>query len=90
MALSLCLMLRENMQDKKSKYRGCLIVGLVITFLLVGNITYTDAQGEYPATLSSLPHELKDIKSLPPLQRDFRLVGTIIAGEENSYAVIDG
>ena len=87
-ALSLCLMLRENMQDKKSQYRVCLIIGLVITFLLVGNITYTDAQGKSPATISSIQHELKDIKTLPPLQLDFRLVGTIIAGEENSYAVI--
>jgi hypothetical protein len=57
-------MLRENMQDKKSQYRVCLIVGLVITFLLVGNTTYTDAQGEYPATLSSIQHELRDIKTL--------------------------
>jgi hypothetical protein len=81
-------MLRESMQDKKSQYRVCLIVGLVITFLLVGNITYTDAQGKSPATISSKQHELRDIKSLPPLQLDFRLVGTIIAGEENSYAVI--
>ncbi len=88
MALSLCLMLRESMQVKKSQYRVCLIIGLVITFLLVGNITYTDAQGKSPATISSIQHELKDIKTLPPLQLDFRLVGTIIAGEENSYAVI--
>ncbi len=48
------------MQDKKSQYRGYLIVGLVITFLLVWNITYTDAQGEYPATLSSIQHESED------------------------------
>ncbi len=88
-ALSLCLMLRENVQDKKSQYRVCLIVGLVITFLLVGNITYTDAQVESPATISSKQHELRDIKTLPPLHLDFRLVGTIIAGEENSYAVIE-
>jgi hypothetical protein len=39
----------ENMQDKKSQYRSYLIVGLVITFLLVGNITYTNARGEYPS-----------------------------------------
>ncbi len=77
------------MQYKKSQYRVCLIVGLVITFLLVGNITYTDAQGTSPATHSSIQHELKDIKSFLPLQLDFRLVGTIIAGEENSYAVIE-
>ena len=76
------------MQDKKSQYRACLIVGLIISFLLVGDITYTNAQGTSPATFSSLQHELKDIKSLSPLQLDFRLVGTIIAGEENSYAVI--
>ncbi len=87
-ALSLCLMLRESMQDKKSQYRVCLIVGLVITFLLVGNITYTDAQGKSPAAISSKQHELSVIGSLPPIQLDFRLVGTIIAGEENSYAVI--
>ncbi len=76
------------MQDKKSQHRGYLIVGLMITFLLVGNITYTDARGKSPATISSKQHGLKDIKYLPPLQLDFRLVGTIIAGEENSYAVI--
>ncbi len=50
----------ENMQDKKSQYRSYLIVGLVITFLLVGNITYTNARGEYPATLSSIQHESKE------------------------------
>jgi hypothetical protein len=61
----------------------------VITFLLVGNITYTDARGKSPATISSKQHELRDIKTLPPLQLDFRLVGTIIAGDENSYAVIE-
>ncbi len=77
------------MQDKKSQHRGYLIVGLMITFLLVGNITYTDARGKSPATISSKQHGLKDIKTLPPLQLDFRLVGTIIAGEENSYAVIE-
>ena len=76
------------MRDKKFQYRGYLIVGLVITFLLVGNITYTNAQGKSPATISSKQHELKEIKSLSPIQLDFRLVGTIIAGEENSYAVI--
>jgi hypothetical protein len=79
---------KRNMQDKKSQYRGYLIVGLVITFLLVGNITYTNAQGKSPATISSKQHELRDIKTLHSLQLDFRLVGTIIAGEENSYAVI--
>jgi hypothetical protein len=61
----------------------------VITFLLVGNITYTDAQGKSPAILSSKQHELRDIKTLHSIQLDFRLVGTIIAGEENSYAVIE-
>ncbi len=75
------------MQDKRFQYRGYLIVGWVI-FLLVGNITYTDAQGEPPATISSKQHELEDIKSLHPIQLDFRLVGTIIAGDKNSYAVI--
>ena len=77
------------MQDKKFQYRGYSIIGLVITFLLVGNITYTDARGKSPATISSKHHELRDIKTLPPLQLDFRLVGTIIAGDENSYAVIE-
>ncbi len=71
---------KRNMQDKKSQYRGYLIVGLVITFLLVGNITYTDAQGKFPATLSFKQHELKYIQSIAPLQLDFGLVGTIIAG----------
>ena len=79
---------KRNMQDKKSQHRVCLIVGLVITFLLVGNITYTDARGKSPATISSKQHELKDIKTLPHLQLDFRLVGTITS-EENSYAVIE-
>ena len=78
----------ENMQDKKLQYRGYLIVGLVIIFLLVGNITYTDAQGKFPAIISSKQHELKEIQSIAPLQLDFGLVGTIIAGEQNSYAVI--
>jgi len=77
------------MQDKKLQYRGYLIVGLVITFLLVGNITYTDAREKSPVILSSKQHELRDIKTLNSLQLDFRLVGTIIAGEENSYAVIE-
>jgi len=88
MTLSLCLRPRGNMQNKKFQYRGYLIVGLVITFLLVGNINYADAQGKFPTTTSSKQHELDDIKSLPSIQLDFRLVGTIIAGEENSYAVI--
>ncbi len=87
--LKFMLKIKRNMQDKKLQYRVKLIVWLVITFLLVGNITYTDAQGKSPATISSKQHELKDIKTLPPLQLDFRLVGTIIAGEENSYAVIE-
>ena len=76
------------MQDKKFQYRGYSIIGLVIIFLLVGNITCTNAQGKSPPTFSSIQHELKDIKSLSPLQLGFRLVGTIIAGEKNSYAVI--
>ncbi len=49
---------------------------------------HTDTNGETPATISSGQHESGDIKSLDPIQLDFRLVGTIIAGEENSYAVI--
>ena len=77
------------MQNKKSQYRSYLIVGLVITFLLMGNTTYTDARGKSPVTISSKQHELRDIKTLHSLQLDFRLVGTIIAGEENSYAVIE-
>ncbi len=69
--------------------RGIYFVeNLRIAFLLVGNITYTDARGKSPATISSKQHELRDIKTLHSLQLDFRLVGTIIAGEENSYAVI--
>ncbi|MHC4269919.1 MAG: hypothetical protein ACYSTS_15830 [Planctomycetota bacterium] len=76
------------MQEKKLQYRGYLIVGFVITFLLVGNITFINAQGKSSATISSKQHELKETKSLSPIQLDFRLVGTIIAGEENSYAVI--
>jgi hypothetical protein len=76
------------MQDKKLQFRGYLFAGLVITFLLVGNGAYTDAQGKTPTITSSKEHELEDIKSLPSIQLDFRLVGTIIAGEENSYAVI--
>jgi hypothetical protein len=84
----LILRTKRIMQDKKLQYRGYLIIGMAITFLLVGNITYTDAKGKSSATLSSIQHELGDIKSFPPLQLDFRLVGTIIAGEENSYAVI--
>ena len=89
MTFSLCLRLRENMHDKKFQYRVYLIVGLVITFLLVGNITCTDARGKSPATISPRQHELKDIKTLHSLQLDFRLVGTIIAGEKNSYVVIE-
>ena len=77
------------MQYKKLQYRGFLIIGLVITFLMVWNITYTDAQGKSPATISSKQHELRDIKTLHSFQLDFRLVGTIIASEENSYAVIE-
>ena len=77
------------MQDKKLQFRVYLIVGLMIaSLLLVGNVAYTDAQGKPPATISSKEHELKDFKTLHSLQLDFRLVGTIIAGEENSYAVI--
>jgi hypothetical protein len=81
---------KRNIQDKKLQYRGYLIMGLVITFLLVGNITYTNAQGKSSATISSKQHELRDIKTLHSLQLDFKLVGTIIASEENSYyAVIE-
>ena len=76
------------MQNKKFQFRGYLIAGLTISLLLVGNITYTDAQGKSSATISSKLHELRDIKTLHSLQLDFRLVGTIIAGEENSYAII--
>ncbi len=81
------------MQNKKSQYRVYLIVGLVITFLLVGNITYTNARGEYPAALSSIQHESEEgeavpDQSIPPLRLDFGLAGTIIVGRKNSYAVI--
>ncbi|GAX60862.1 glutamate synthase domain 2 [Candidatus Scalindua japonica] len=54
----------------------------------MGNNTYTDAHGKSPATISSKHNELGDIKIFHSLELDFRLVGTIIAGEENSYAVI--
>ena len=87
--LKFMLKAKRNMWDKKFQYRVYLIVGLVITFLLLGNTTYTDAQGKSPATISFKQHELRDIKTLHSLQLDFRLVGTIIAGEENSYAVIE-
>ncbi len=80
--------MKSRQKNKKLQFRGYLIVGLVITFLFVGDITYAYAQGESPATISSQQHELREIKSHPPIQLDFRLVGTIIAGEENSYAVI--
>ncbi len=80
---------KRNMNDKKSQYRGYLIVGLMIALLLVGNITYADARGKSPATISAKQHELRDIKTLHSLQLDFRLVGTIIASGENSYAVIE-
>jgi hypothetical protein len=83
------LKVKRNMNDKKSQYQSSVIVGLMITFLLVRNITYTDAQGNSPATISSKQHEQRDIKTLPPLQLDFKLVGTIIAGDENSYAIIE-
>ncbi len=53
------------MQDKKSQYRGYLIIGLVITFLLVGNTTYTNAQEEYPETLSSIQDEAVTDQSIP-------------------------
>ncbi len=80
---------KRNTQDKKLQYRGYLIIWLVIIFLLVWNTTYTDAHGKPSATISSKQHELSDIKTLHSLQLDFRLVGTIIASEENAYAVIE-
>ncbi len=79
---------KRNMQDKKFQYRGYLIVVLVITFLLAGNITYTNAREEPPATISSRQHELKGDEALHSIQLDFRLVGTVIAGEDYSYAII--
>ncbi len=79
---------KRNMWDKKFQYRGYLIFGLVITFLFAWNITHTYAQGKSPATISTKQHDLRDINTLHSIQLDFRLVGTIIAGEENSYAVI--
>ncbi len=77
------------MQDKRIQYRGYLIVGLMLIFFLVGNITYTDAQGKSSATISSEQHELRDTEKLHSLKLDIRLVGTILASEENSYAVIE-
>ncbi len=53
------------MQDKKFQYRGYLIVGLVITFLLVGNITFTNAQEEYTVTHSSIQDEAVTDQSIP-------------------------
>ena len=76
------------MQDKKLQFRVYLIVGLMIAFPLVGNTTYTDAQGRPPTTFSSIQHELGDIKSLPPIQLDLRLAGTALVGKEYSYALI--
>ncbi len=48
------------MQDIRSQYRGYLITGMVITFLLVRNTTYINAQEEYPTILSSIQHESED------------------------------
>lgn len=62
---------------------------MVVFFFLMGNTIYTDAQEKSPTAISSIQHESGDIKSLHSLQLGFRLVGTIIAGEENSYAVIE-
>ncbi len=76
------------MQNKKFRFSVYPIVGLVITFLFVGNITLTNAQGKPPATISSKQRELKESESLPSSQLGFRLVGTIIANEDDSYAVI--
>ena len=39
--------------------------------------------------IEEIKNELNGTKSLDSLQLDFRLVGTIIAGDENSYAVIE-
>ncbi len=79
---------KEDIQDKKYQLRSYLITGVVITFILVGNITCTNAHGKSSPTSPSIQNELKDIKSLSPIQLDFRLVGTIIADEKNFYAVI--
>ena len=51
-------------------------------------VNHTDANGKLSAALSAIKQELGDIKSHHPIQLDFRLVGTVIAGKENSYAVI--
>ena len=79
---------KEDIQDKKYQLRSYLITGVVITFILVGNITCTNAHGKSSPTSSSIQNELKEIKSFSPIQLDFRLVGTIIADEKNFYAVI--
>ena len=77
------------MQNKKFQCRVYLSVGAIVaSFFLGWNNVYTDALEKTPVTISSKEHESGDIKSFPLLQLDFRLVGTIIAGEENSYAVI--
>ncbi len=66
--LKFMLKAKRNMWDNKFQYRVYSIFGLMITFLLVGNITYTDARGKSSATISSKQHELRDIKSLPTIQ----------------------
>ena len=53
------------MQDKKSQYRGYLITGMVIAFLLVRNTTYINAQEEYPTILSSIQHESEEDEAVP-------------------------
>ncbi len=129
-----CLRREEDMQDKKSRYKGFLISGLVIAllpiFLLVRNATDIDAMEESITTPSSIKEvsdeskktpdqftpskvsrhdvagieddhqlggsngiegtkdELKDVKTLPRLQFDLRLAGTVLVGKEYAYALI--
>lgn len=87
------------MQDKKFQFRGYLITGLVITFLLtfilLRCVANSDAREEYLVTHSSVQHEsedhkLKQYQTIPSLvsQPDLILAGTIMVGREQAYALI--
>ncbi len=75
--------------DDVMRHTNYLVVGLVIVFLLIGNITYTYAREISQTDVASQQHELRDTNTLHSFQIDFRLVGTIIASEGRSYAVIE-
>ncbi len=49
-----------------------------------GNHLLKDSNGT-----EKIKSELKNIKSLDPIQLNFRLVGTVVVGDENSYVVIE-